>query len=221
MSIRQKVMIGLTVSFLAVACIGAISYSYLRTIKTKLHVVEVADDLSSLILEIRRYEKNYLLYGSPDDLRENLDYIRQAKLVMASMQPEVVGLSIVSELDRLNRSIQDYAAAIDQLLKCAAADSGTCAGISERLRESGKELVDVSHLLVRFERDQILKNINSLETNLVSSLLILFVVGSGFTLLVGARIIRPLKRIEDSTLRIAAGDSPRCRLPPPGTKPSG
>jgi two-component system, NtrC family, sensor kinase len=206
LSIRQKVIIGLTVSLLAVACIGAISYRYLMTIKTKLHVIELADDLSNIILEIRRYEKNYLLYGSLEDLHENQDYIREAKLVMSGMQPEVTRLSIAPKFNRLSRSMQDYAAAMDQLSGCGAPDTGGCVAIAERMRESGKELVDVSHLLVRFERDQILENLNSLETNLVSSLLILIVVGSGFTVLVGTRIVRPLKRIEDSTLRIAGGD---------------
>lgn len=101
LSIRQKVIIGLTVSLLAVVCIGAISYRYLITIKTKLHVIELPDDLSNIILEIRRYEKNYLLYGSLDDLHENQEYIRQAKLVISGMQPEVTRLSIAPKFNRL------------------------------------------------------------------------------------------------------------------------
>jgi hypothetical protein len=30
--------------------------------------VEAADDLSNIILEMRRYEKNFLLYGFQEDL---------------------------------------------------------------------------------------------------------------------------------------------------------
>jgi len=42
----------------------------LREIERKQHFVEIADDLSNIILEIRRYEKNYLLYASATDLEE-------------------------------------------------------------------------------------------------------------------------------------------------------
>ena len=64
LNIRQKVAVGFVACMALIGLIGGLSYTYLHRIELKLHVVEIADDLRELILEIRRYEKNYLLYGS-------------------------------------------------------------------------------------------------------------------------------------------------------------
>ena len=76
LNLRQKVILGLVAGILAIGFIGVISYHYLRVIEVKQDLVEVADDLSNKTLEIRRYEKNFLLYGSKVDLEENRRYIQ-------------------------------------------------------------------------------------------------------------------------------------------------
>lgn len=70
LNIRQKVIFGLTLGIMAVALVGELSFRYLKEIERKQHLVEVADDLNNVILEIRRYEKNFLLYGSVQDFTE-------------------------------------------------------------------------------------------------------------------------------------------------------
>ncbi len=65
LNIRQKVALVFGASIVVIALIAGYSYYYLKAIELKQHVVEVSNDLREIILEIRRYEKNYLLYGSP------------------------------------------------------------------------------------------------------------------------------------------------------------
>ncbi len=77
LNIRQKVIFGLTLGIMAVALVGGLSFRYLKEIESKQHLVEVADDLNNVILEIRRYEKNYLLYGSDQDFTENRLFIEK------------------------------------------------------------------------------------------------------------------------------------------------
>ena len=62
LNIRQKVLVALTLCILAIGSIGMMSFHNLQAIEVKHHILEVADDLGNVILEIRRYEKNYLLY---------------------------------------------------------------------------------------------------------------------------------------------------------------
>ena len=78
LNLRQKVILGLAAGILGIGFIGVVSYHYLRAIEFKQHFVEVADDLSNITLEIRRYEKNFLLYGSKEDL----------KLLLALVKPK-------------------------------------------------------------------------------------------------------------------------------------
>ena len=99
LNIRQKVILGLTAGLLAIGFIGAFSYRYLHTIELKQHVVQIADDLRDIILEIRRYEKNYLLYGLADDLKENQRYTQQGLEVLGTLVPEVKSLKVASQLE--------------------------------------------------------------------------------------------------------------------------
>ena len=78
LNIRQKVIVGLVACVLAVGFIGGFSYHYLRAIEVKQHIVQIADDLREIVLEIRRYEKNYLLYGQEEDFQQNQRYTQQA-----------------------------------------------------------------------------------------------------------------------------------------------
>ena len=59
LNIREKIIVGLTICLLVIGFVGVNSYRFLRQIEQKEHLVEVADDLSNIILEIRRYEKTF------------------------------------------------------------------------------------------------------------------------------------------------------------------
>ena len=84
LNIRQKVGLVFAASIVVIALIAGYSYYYLKAIELKQHVVQVANDLQEMILEIRRYEKNYLLYGSPEDLKLNVGQTDLALKTLAS-----------------------------------------------------------------------------------------------------------------------------------------
>jgi two-component system NtrC family sensor kinase len=206
LSIRTKVIIGLTICLSAVVFIGGLSYRYLVAIEKKQHVVGIADDLSNIILEIRRYEKNYLLYASIEDLKENRRYVREATELLDRMLPEISAMAIAPKLSQLVSALRDYSGFMEKRARCNPLAVPTCAALEDQVRESGKRLVDLSELLVQFERDMILRIISTLQNNLIVSLLILVGVGVVFAFFVGTKIVRPLSTIEKTTLRIAEGD---------------
>lgn len=74
-SIRHKVLLGIVLSLVGVGTLGAVSYYYLRQLEETLALAEGVDDLQSDVLEIRRSEKNYLLYGLGADREESLRYV--------------------------------------------------------------------------------------------------------------------------------------------------
>ena len=207
LNIRQKVIVGLTISMLVIGSIGGMSFRYLLEIERKQHFAEIADDLSNIILEVRRYEKNYLLYGLSQDLDENRAYLQQGMEVLSKIAPEVKGLKGAPLLNQLERELSIYRGCMDSLAVYGRqAEEQKDPQIEERLRESGKSLVTLSQRLVAFERETILKIISSLKAQLVSSLGIFMVVGAFLIPIVASKIIRPLRVIEKTTLRIAEGD---------------
>jgi signal transduction histidine kinase len=207
LNIRQKVILGLTIMLLVITAIGLMSYHYLREIERKQHFVEVADDLSNTILEMRRYEKNYLLYGSSQDLNENRKYVNLGLETLKRISPEGLELRAAPVLKRLEQELSAYSDLMQQLAsRSKQADASGDNGLEELLRDRGKRLVDVSLELVSFERRRILSIISTLKAQLLSSLGLSLVVGAFLIPIVAQKIIRPLRVIEKTTLRIAEGD---------------
>jgi two-component system, NtrC family, sensor kinase len=207
LNIRQKVIVGLTVSMLVIGSIGGMSLRYLHEIERKQHFAEIADDLSNIILEVRRYEKNYLLYGLSQDLDENRAYLQQVMEILNKIAPEVQGLKGAPLLNHLEKELAVYSGYMDRLaLHGRQTEALKDPQIEELLRESGKSLVTLSQRLVAFERETILKIISTLKTQLISSLGIFMMVGAFLIPIVARKIIRPLRVIEKTTLRIAEGD---------------
>ncbi|MDP3181664.1 MAG: ATP-binding protein [Desulfobaccales bacterium] len=207
LNIRQKVMLGFFAGILGVCIIGGISYHYLREIELKQKIVEKANDLLQYILEARRYEKNYLHYGSEEDLKENCRYIQLGQEVLDKIEPEVKDLKGAPQLRLIQQEFQAY----NQLMEQIAAqdkEKGRAGhrDLEEKLRERGKTLLDLSEQLVKFERQMILNIINTLKTQLFGSLVIFLAFGGFLGVIVSRKIIRPLRIIENTTQRIAQGD---------------
>lgn len=207
LNIRQKVMLGFFAGIVGVCIIGGISYHYLQEIELKQKVVEKANDLFQFILEARRYEKNYLHYGSEEDLKENRRYIQLGQEVLDKIAPEVKTLKGAPQL----HSIQQELAAYNRLMEQIAAQDKEKGlrghrDLEEKLRERGKSLVNLSEQLVKFERQMILNITKTLKTQLFSSLVIFLVFGGFLGVIVSRKIIRPLRTIENTTQRIAQGD---------------
>jgi signal transduction histidine kinase len=212
LNIRQKVVAGFIASIIIIGSIGGFSYHSLRTIEIKQHFAEVANDLREIILEMRRYEKNYLLYNSPEDLKENRRYAQLGVQTLKEIMPEGKQLKVAAHLDRLKEELLAY----QKLMQAVPEDRANqgpgqsharvSADQEEEMRERGKRLVELSQNLVTFERRIILEIINSLKTQLLGSMILFIISGVFLTIVVSRKILRPLRVIENTTLRIARGD---------------
>ncbi|MGA2027350.1 MAG: hypothetical protein ABSH17_09845 [Syntrophobacteraceae bacterium] len=143
LNIRQKVMAGFTLLLIVAGSFGTVSYSYLRAVERKQHFVETADDLRDFILEARRYEKNFLLYGSGDDLNENRRFIQLGLDLLDKTTPEINDLQGVPLLEQIKLELGGYQQLMNQLAPGHDGSSGLSV-VEDRLREHGKSLVDLS-----------------------------------------------------------------------------
>ncbi|MGA2401858.1 MAG: ATP-binding protein [Syntrophobacteraceae bacterium] len=205
LNIRQKVMAGFTLLLIITGFFGAVSFSYLREVERKQHFVETADDLRDFILEARRYEKNFLLYGSADDLEENRRFTQLGSEMLDKAIPENTDLQGVPLLNQIKRELAGYQRLMNQLAPGHSGSSGL-SGVEDPLREHGKSLVDLSQRLVSFERERILRIVKSLKTLLLISLGVTIIGGGLLIPVISRKIVRPLRYIERTTHRIAEGD---------------
>jgi signal transduction histidine kinase len=205
-NIRQKVLVGLCVFMLGIGALAYISYSNLVRIELKVSLVEIVDDLSNIALEIRRTEKNFLLYGEAASFDENRAYIERAFALLTTIPPTLNLPTVDQPLSGLREILRAYAEVMSTLTTRPGLDAEARKALVERLRENGKQLVERSKAISKYERADILRINHRLRQNLLTSVAVLVLIGLAAFLFMVFKIILPLQGIERSTARIAKGN---------------
>ncbi|KUG27174.1 integral membrane sensor signal transduction histidine kinase [hydrocarbon metagenome] len=219
MNIRQKIVMSIVVAFAGMGLLGSISYDHLLRIGEALRLAEVVDDLSNDILEVRRYEKNYLLYAMDEDYRESLRFVgKSLDIIRGIISPDATGQAPAkgeADFIGLRDQLIAYRDAAAQLAETAGSTPPTAVEKAQAaLREQGRELVATSRHIKQVQRDGILHIVDNLKRQLLFSTLTLIFLGIGFSWVVGRRIIIALHLIEDTTRQVATGHFQAIDLPP-------
>jgi two-component system NtrC family sensor kinase len=208
-SIRKKVILGFALSIIAFVGVGIIAYRNLLTIERKIGFVVKGHELHDTLLEARRYEKNFLLYGGKENLEEALTNLERGKEVYLRIHPDVRGLKGVSYLERLENEMERYGQLLRELATPKGRDNPSPRSkdmVEAEIRQVGKDLVDLSLRLSDFEHTRVQQIVKSLKTKILFFAGILLLLGSFLTVLVSWKIVKPLTVIEKTTQRIATGD---------------
>jgi len=207
LNIRQKVVISLAFVALIMSLIAGFSYYLLTEMERKVEFIQRSDDLRNAILEIRRFEKNFFLYDSPSTLEKIEDYIEQSLKLIDRISFKTEGLRGSSYLGRIKNGLMEYRELVRQLKKrYPKKGSDDFSKFQSKLRKTGREVTEIAEELVLYERKRVIDIINHLRTQLVGSLIVVLIGGIFLIPFVAKRIVRPLKVIEKSMLRIAGGD---------------
>ena len=133
MSIKHKLTISLLIVYLLSSLATVFALFSLSRVEAKISVIESLDTLSQTVLETRRYEKNYLLYGNAEDLRIALDYLEQVRAEVKSLRS--VEAFPLEDLPEYEKKLEDYAAALQKL--SLPADTPRPAWVKEEVHRSG------------------------------------------------------------------------------------
>ena len=205
LNLRFKMMIILGFYILGIAGMSLISYEDLKTTEDKIGILELAYSLNNIILEARRYEKNYLLYNENEAFQENKRYLAQARSTEEAILDRGGKLKIEPILKALDRKILSYQATMEQLSRQVNRNSPEYSNIVDRLREQGKEMTEKSEELVNFERDQIHSILILLKKQLIAWSSLAVALGIVMPLLMVFGIFQPLSIIKNATEDIAHG----------------
>jgi signal transduction histidine kinase len=192
-------------SVLAVGLIGTVSYHSLAQIERKMGFVEVIDDLGNTILEIRRYEKNYMLYGHQEDFDESRQYAAKVRDILVKLEGNAAEFGLSQEHASLKKALDDYETVSVRLFVERGQGQGPPQAERDRLRDAGKQLVDLSQRLVVHERARILTIVQSLKRQLLLSVAAFLALGGGFLFVLGHKTVTALRSIEAATREIAKG----------------
>jgi len=209
LNIRQKVVLSFTFYALVVISIGYYSYTNLERIEHKLVFLEKLNELSSAALEMRRYEKNYLLYRSPEAIDEMKAYMKRTEEIIDEINSFTETLKVSELVERLRTEFKEYKAEAEHINTVSTLTEEQM----EQLRNQGKKLISSIEAAVATERSKIFSIIKFLKTQLLAVLGIVVLVGVFIANMIAVKVIRPLKEIEKATLGIAEGNLDQLPVP--------
>ena len=178
----------------------------------KLESLEIIDDFLNMTLEVRRFEKNYFLYGKEEDYLDNtafLDELRTHLQNHAKLLRPLLGRAVYDDL--LN-SVQEYRENIKRLHGMNTAGVTSSAQAKERIkvehtiRAIGKKFTDVAEQSSENKRQKIKKLLGTTGLVLIISVLLFVFLCIFFATLLGRDIVKSFKILEDHTKKISRGD---------------
>uniref|UniRef100_I2PYL3 histidine kinase n=1 Tax=Desulfovibrio sp. U5L TaxID=596152 RepID=I2PYL3_9BACT len=201
-TIRSKMLFVFAASLFTMLGLAALHLGSLSALRERYLVSERIEDLLNDILEVRRFEKNYLLYHDTASLREGLDYLdavdRLAGGLTGSMERELG--------DAAYREFLADLAAYRLALSRLPADGRPGAEETEAVRARGKALTDYATGLLSSKRHRIHETIRQSLAVPFAFAGIFLAVTIAVVALVSTRVLRPLALLRETTRRVGAGD---------------
>ncbi len=174
------------------------------SLRQKFDLVEDFYRLFNNVLEVRRYEKNYIIFRNPKDIEQAAHYLARTRALSNELASDMERVGGSAEFARFLTSLKIYGKVLDDTLKDRNPANDPFDVVL--IRREGKEMVDFSHHLLTIKRqrihDALQRTLAIPAAFLVSLAVLLLVVGH----LVSRNILRPLALIQHTTEEVAQGN---------------
>jgi len=203
-SLRAKIiLVYLALASLAV-CLSLVALVELRLMTAKVQASGLVAEFFDAALELRRFEKNFFLYGQPEDLAENRRYAAQTLALLErdlGIFADLVGEPAVVTL---KLELRQYDNLMEELDRHPQDE-----GLAGQVRALGKAIVTAGEELARLMRQGLSEAMAAYQRNLMISLLVVVGLLVLAGLLVARWVSRPLKEMEARMEAIARGSLTR------------
>jgi len=207
----MQIVMAFSVCFAFMAALVALNYVNSLRVARSMAVFELAGELNSTILEMRRFEKNYFLYRQDFNYEENLTYTNRLGLVLQREREMLVTSLGTRNYEHFLAGVYAYAHAMGELhgADCARQD---CDALEEKIRAVGQDLLMFADQLLAGERRAINARLRQLIPMPLLSLVVLVILLSFVVFVIGEKVVRPLARITREAEAVASGAFQRITL---------
>ena len=168
-----------------------------------MELIQKFDDFRDNILEMRRYEKNFIYFKDIGSLNETIYYFFRIEDFSRDLAKDVVRIVGADKLSEFQNDLKDYKIILDQNMR--RVKTGQAELNVERIRTKGKKMVDFANELIITKRHRIQKAINRigfipvvfLASFIVFVILILQLISKG--------ILKPVALMQQATEEAAKG----------------
>jgi two-component system NtrC family sensor kinase len=208
-SISLRISLSMLLCFVLVAAVVVTSMVFVSRVGT---LQEFLDKVSTYALEVehaRRYEKNYLLYGT--GLEDALTQVQAAHNQLRSTSATLVALVGPQPFEKMEENLEEYGRSLERLAALARKEptSGTENERTEterEIRRRGAQVVADATNLVDRERLRLRTAIRTSWIVALSSLFFILLAMVLVTYALTREVGNPLRRFVGYTERIGKGD---------------
>ncbi len=208
-SIRMQIRLSVALSLLIFFVIAATLVVITHQIEDKVRLLEVANSFIFEVQQARRFEKNYFLYGT--NIEDALDNVHAAKAILIENSSKFDYPSATESFNTVLKELEQYQRPLEKIDEIERgpkeADYYWAKRDSENeARKHGQELMALAQRLVQTEKSTLDKMILKSRRVHIYSFVFLFLLFVFNTLVLGRRVLRPLRRFLAYADRIAKGD---------------
>jgi signal transduction histidine kinase len=194
LNLRQKMIACFSLQLIFFIVIGLTFLKDFKIFQEDVTLLMHAGNLSNICLEIRRYEKNFIIGHNEEDFHT------------AGIMKELAIMPHPAHLSSLTSKLKEYRTSFESYRSNCTKDTNDIKCESRvTLRSLGQDIVQISEDLVEFEQDKMIAFISNFTTQLLRSVAFLIVLTSITMLLLYINIVRPLKSIEKAARQVAKG----------------
>lgn len=165
-----------------------------------------AGNLSNISLEIRRYEKNFIIRHDDEDFNKVIEYIEAAKKAVPQVLEDLKIMPQPPHLQDLAAKLVAYETNFRAFKEqCDSKEGLLNCPLRDQVRSLGQDLVTITEDLALFEQLKTTAFIEKVKISLAKAVLFLVLLSIFTITLLYNSIIKPLKKVENAANDIANG----------------
>lgn len=208
-SLRLQMSLGFFVAFLLAAGVAVFLVVNFHSMERKIRFLEIVNDYVMEVEQARRFEKNFLLYGS--NLADALDNTYRAERILTRNAGELAAVMGDGWSRVMLPKLRAYQGLLQRLGENRRLNQGgavvpVAPKLQNRIRKEGQELVSAAQALLSKEKASLAATTTRSRQILISSLILLLLVLVLNAYLLGIRILGSINQMGQHAHRIATGD---------------
>jgi two-component system NtrC family sensor kinase len=201
-SIRTRIILAFSLIFAMCVLITLWSIYFMAKIQIKIDFLETSGNYRAEILEARRYEKNYLLYGT--NLDDALDHLKTAEQILNNNSKTIQEIVGPPSFQIMKTHLDQYHFLLSELIKPHSEEKKNM--IEPQLRDHGSLMISLALEFEKKERESVDKMLTLARRVPFFFLVLLLICMVFIASFLARQLLGTLARFMEYTKRIGEGD---------------